>query len=213
MWIVRLALRRPYTFVVMSVAILLLGVVVHHHDADRHFSLHRHPRRQRRLELRRHVAFGDGEPHSHGLRAGHDHHGQRHRAHRVAILLRRVGGPRLFSAQRKDRHGDVPDLGHRERRDARHAAGNFPAQRTQVRRVQRAHPPIGPGKQNVERAGNLRLGAELHPDSAGNGSGRRRAGPVRRQTAPGGGGSRSECALRQAVIADRRLQRVQPSRT
>jgi multidrug efflux pump subunit AcrB len=27
MWIVRLALRRPYTFIVMSLAILILGVL------------------------------------------------------------------------------------------------------------------------------------------------------------------------------------------
>ena len=45
MWIVRLALRRPYTFVVMALAILLLGVLGDRDDADRHLPGDRHPGR------------------------------------------------------------------------------------------------------------------------------------------------------------------------
>jgi multidrug efflux pump subunit AcrB len=37
MWIVRLALRRPYTFAVFAFLILILGVFQHHVDADRYF--------------------------------------------------------------------------------------------------------------------------------------------------------------------------------
>jgi hypothetical protein len=39
MWIVRLALRRPYTFVVLAILILLWGVL-DRSDPDRHFSKH-----------------------------------------------------------------------------------------------------------------------------------------------------------------------------
>ena len=38
MWIVRLALRRPYTFVVMAMLIAILGVVTIVRHADRHLS-------------------------------------------------------------------------------------------------------------------------------------------------------------------------------
>ena len=38
MWIVRLALRRPYTFIVLAVLIVLLGVFTHSAHADRHLS-------------------------------------------------------------------------------------------------------------------------------------------------------------------------------
>ena len=60
------------------------------------FPLHRHPGGQRGLELLRHLAGGDGKAHRHRLRAGHDHDGQRYRAHRVAILQRRCRSSALY---------------------------------------------------------------------------------------------------------------------
>ena len=53
MWLVRIALRRPYTFVVMAMLIVILGVRHHPPDADRHLPGHRHPGHLRGLELRR----------------------------------------------------------------------------------------------------------------------------------------------------------------
>ena len=44
MWIVRLALRRPYTFVVMAILILAMGVIGPA-NADRHFPEYRYPGR------------------------------------------------------------------------------------------------------------------------------------------------------------------------
>ena len=38
MWIVRLALRRPYTFVVMAILILVMGAISNLPHSDRHLS-------------------------------------------------------------------------------------------------------------------------------------------------------------------------------
>ena len=51
MWIVQLALRRPYTFVIMSMLIVILGVLATHPHAHRHLPRNRYPRRQRHLVL------------------------------------------------------------------------------------------------------------------------------------------------------------------
>ena len=84
MWIVRIALNRPYTFVVLAILILFVGPLDDLTHADRHLSQHQHSGRHRGLELRRPVRRRDGAAHRQRLRARHDHDGQRHRAHRVA---------------------------------------------------------------------------------------------------------------------------------
>ncbi len=58
MWIVKLALRRPYTFVVMAILMLVLGAAAIASMPTDIFSLHRYPCRKRRLGLYRHVARG-----------------------------------------------------------------------------------------------------------------------------------------------------------
>ena len=109
MWIVRLALRRPYTFVVMSVAILLLGataIVTMPVDIFPYIDIPVvsvvwtyggvPPRR-------------DGASYSDYLRTRHDHHRERYRAYRIAIVLRRLGGSRLLPTQRESGYGDSAD--------------------------------------------------------------------------------------------------------
>ena len=49
--IVRIALQRPYTFVVMAMLILIFGVMAWIKNADRHFPQHRHSGRQRGVDL------------------------------------------------------------------------------------------------------------------------------------------------------------------
>jgi hypothetical protein len=49
MWIVKLALKRPYTFVVLAILIFIFGV--HIVRTPRIFSEYRHPRGQHYLEL------------------------------------------------------------------------------------------------------------------------------------------------------------------
>ena len=65
MWIVRLALRRPYTFVVMSVLIAILGGNRGLRHADGHFPEHRYTGGQPGLELCRNFAGGDGKANRH----------------------------------------------------------------------------------------------------------------------------------------------------
>ena len=53
MWIVRLALRRPYTFVVAALLLVILGIVTIAAHVDRHFSQYRYSRRDRHLVVDR----------------------------------------------------------------------------------------------------------------------------------------------------------------
>ncbi len=69
MWIVRLALNRPYTFVVLALLILGIGPITIAAHADRHLPQHQHPGRRRPLELRRPVGRGHGRSDHLELRA------------------------------------------------------------------------------------------------------------------------------------------------
>ena len=53
MWIVRVALNRPYTFVVLALLVLLPEPGGRHPHANRHLSEHRHPGHRGRLDLYR----------------------------------------------------------------------------------------------------------------------------------------------------------------
>ena len=123
MWIVRLALRRPYTFVVMALLIAILGVLTIAAHADRHLPRDQHPGRLGHLAVQRPVGAGDGGAHRHHLRARHDDDRQRHRAHRVAVAERRRHrrrrDPRLLPARRDDRRGGRRDDGDQPDRAAR----------------------------------------------------------------------------------------------
>ena len=101
MWLVRIALRRPYTFVVMAMLIVILGVRHDPPDADGHLPGHRHPGHLGRLELRGPAAGGDGEAHRQQLRARAHDDGQRHRAHREPVAHRHRGHQDLLPAGRE----------------------------------------------------------------------------------------------------------------
>ncbi|MGF6919286.1 hypothetical protein OKW28_003483 [Paraburkholderia sp. 40] len=53
MWIVRLALRRPYTFVVLAVLILIVGPLAILRTPTDIFPTHRYPGGQHRLDIQR----------------------------------------------------------------------------------------------------------------------------------------------------------------
>ncbi len=74
------------------------GLRHHQAHAHRHLAGDRHPGDLGDLELRRHLAGGDGEAHHQQLRARADHHGQRHRAHREPVALRRSAWSRSSSS-------------------------------------------------------------------------------------------------------------------
>ena len=191
MWIVRLALRRPYTFVVMSMAILLLGVAA---ILTMPIDIFPYIDIPVVSVIWTYDGISPDEMESrirHHLRARHDHHGQRYRAHRVAVLQRRLRDPRVFPAQREIELAMAQITAMAQSILRGMPPGIFPPIDSEVRRLQRSDSATGPGEQDAERAGNLRPGAELHPHSAGHRAGRRRAVALRRQAAADHGGSGS----------------------
>ena len=100
MWIVALALRRPYTFVVMALVIILLTPLVILRTPvdifpDINIPVVSVVWNYTGLRSRRH-----GRPHRHQLRARHHHHGQRHRTHRIAVGERHRRHQDLLPARR-----------------------------------------------------------------------------------------------------------------
>ena len=67
MWIVKLALNRPYTFIVLAILILIAAPVVILRTPDRHLSQHRYSRRLGRLELHRPQPGRARRPRHHAL--------------------------------------------------------------------------------------------------------------------------------------------------
>ena len=86
MWIVRLALRRPYTFTVMAMLIVLMGIVTIARMSTDIFPAIDIPVVSVIWSYTGVAPGGDGKALRHRHRARHDDHGQRHRAHRVAVL-------------------------------------------------------------------------------------------------------------------------------
>jgi len=77
MWIVRLALSRPYTFIVMALVVILLTPVVLLRTPTDIFPEIQHPGHQPGLELQRAVAPRHGAAHHRELRTCSDHAGER----------------------------------------------------------------------------------------------------------------------------------------
>ena len=105
MWIVRLALRRPYTFVVMAMLIVLLGVFAILHMPTDIFP-------EVDIPVISVIWQYSGMPPAEmegrivrNYRRHPDNHRQRHRAHRKPVDLRRRDRPDLFPARREDRRG------------------------------------------------------------------------------------------------------------
>ena len=99
MWIVRLALRRPYTFVIMALLITLLGgvaIVTMPVDIFPYIDI---------PVLSVVFNYGGLSPEEMANRVvtvferSHHHHRQRHRAHRIAVLQRRLRDPHLLPAR------------------------------------------------------------------------------------------------------------------
>ena len=157
MWIVRLALRRPYTFVVMAVLIAILGGLCDRDDAGGHLSLHRHSRssascgstaacrRRRWKAASSRISSARSPPTSNDIEHIESQSHQSIAVVRVYFPSQRSGG----SGAGADRHA-VPGAG------PQHAAGHVSAAGPEVRRGQRADPAARPEQQDAERAGNLR---------------------------------------------------------
>ncbi len=183
MWIVRLALGRPYTFVVMAILIAILGgtaIVTH---AGGYLPLHRHPHRQRAVGLPGPVARGDGEA-------------RRHRTSNAVSLptstILNTSNRRPTTATRWSESTSIPTSRStwRSRRSPppckrslrQMPPGMFPAN---VLKYDAASVPIlqlGPLQQDPARAGNLRPRQQLHPHPARHRAGRLGFLSVRRQS-------------------------------
>ena len=138
MWIVRLALRRPYTFVVLSLMLFLLAPVVISRTPDRHFSRHRYPCCQRRLAVCRPLRRRDVRTHC--LRCGAQlttavnniEHVESQSMNGIAVIKIFLQPTRIFTRplRRPPRH---------HRRLLKTAAGNHAAAGRHLQRIHRAH--------------------------------------------------------------------------
>ena len=99
MWIVQLALRRPYTFVVMAMLIVILGVLAIFRMPTDIFPEINIPVVSVIWSYARSLAGGDGGSHHHPLRALLHHLGQRYRAHGIAVAAGARGDQGLLPSR------------------------------------------------------------------------------------------------------------------
>ena len=86
MWIVKIALDRPYTFIVLALLILILSPLVILRTPTDIFPNINIPVDRGGLDLHRPQPRGDGRADHHGLRAVADDAGRQHPAHRIDQL-------------------------------------------------------------------------------------------------------------------------------
>ena len=195
MWIVRLALRRPYTFVVMALLIVILGAARDPADADGHLPGHRHPGRQRRsgttpASRRRRWRSGIVTNYE---RVAH-HHGQRHRAHRDPDAHGDRGREDLLPARRDIDAAVAQVTAVAQTVAAADAARHDAAAHHPLQRLHRARSSSSRSRASALRAGALRPRQQLRPHAARDGPGRGHPVPLRRQAAADHGRPRSRGA-------------------
>src|SRR5437588_465877 len=196
-------------------------VVPHAHDRG-HFPRDRHPGGRRRVELSGTLGRGDGASRRDHQRAWVFDHGQRDRAHRVAVDPRRGAVARVFPARYRHRGRDRPDQRRVEHDPPAGAAGDAAAHRDPIQRVERAGGAAHGVERHAARGPDLRLWAELHPGAAVHDSGALDAGAVRwpaasdldRHRPAGAGGERAVASTLAVVEATRQaipaIQAVAP---
>src|SRR4030095_8642700 len=149
MWIVRLALRRPYTFTVMAILIVLMGIVTITRMATDIFPKIDIPVVRVIWSFPGVAPEESGETLRHGDRERHDHDRERHRAYRVTELQRRFGHQGFLPRGRQGRGRRCP--GHIDHTDAppHSAAGHNAASHPSIQRVECADPATRPNQQNA----------------------------------------------------------------
>ena len=197
MWIVRLALRRPYTFIVMALLILMLGVASIRRTPTDIFPKIDIPvvsvvwtyNGLSTEEMERQITTFSEFATSFAV--------SQHQEHREPDAQRRRGHQDLLPAGRRHRRRD--GAGHRRRADdpAPHAAGHEAAVHRALQRVERADPPAVAQQRPAQRGRALRLRHLPHAPAAGRraghdvpaalrrqGRGRSRSTSIRRSSAP-----------------------------
>ena len=201
--VVRLALARPYTFVVMAILVMIFGVHVGHSNPNRYLSQYRNSGHFGRLGLHRLVARRHGRPNRRALRTRPFHHGQRYRTHRVAVVSRHGRCQNLLPADR--RHQRRPGAGHIDFANHSETAsrGGHAADHPCLQRLERSDHPAGVIQRLSLPGGAVRSRPEFH--SAAAHDGRRRPASVRlwRSDAPGADRPRPECAARPQSFSHR----------
>ena len=132
----------------------------------RHLPGDRHPGGQRRLAVHRDAGRRDRAADHPGQRAGADDLGQRHRAHREPVAVRRRRDPHLLLPGRQDRGGRGAGDRHQPGDPQDHAAGDQPAVHRAVQRHQRADRADRRQQRHADRAADLRLRRQLHHPAA-----------------------------------------------
>ena len=207
MWLVKMALRRPY-----SVADLLHRDGAARHpvdalDADGRAAGHRHPGRDRRLQLPGPVGRRRPEPHAAGRAARLLDHRRRHRAHGGRGDRRRRDHQDLLRARHQRRLRDRADHGADPAAAAVHAAGHGDAEHPAVQRLEHSRRADDAVELDAVGAGDLRLRAELPAPPAVHHPGAADAAALRRLGQAGQRRHRSRAAGRQAAVAAGRRHR------
>ena len=167
MWIVRLALSRPYTFVVMAILIAILGgtaIVTMPVDIFPYIDIPvvsvlwvyigLSPE-----EMEKRVVTDFERSLTSNVNDIEHIESQSYNGY--------ARGQDLLSSECQDRHGGR--TGHRDNANgaAPNAAGNVSGERSEIRRRERSDSPVRPFEQNSARAGNLRSRQQLYPYAAG----------------------------------------------
>ena len=186
MWIVRIALDRPYTFIVLALLILILSPLVILRTPTDIFPNINIPviavvwtytgLNPEEMEGRLTIV----------LRAVADHAGRQHPAHRIRRpITASAAGQDLPAAGRQPRYrqraGDGRLADDAAADAARHAAAGDP----QLQRVERADPAARPVRPRPVRAAAQRSRLEFPAHPAGDRAGRGRSLSLWRQAAPG----------------------------
>ncbi len=197
MWIVRLALQRPYTFVVMSMLIVILGVVTILRMPTDIFPDIDIPVISVVWHVQRPVARGDGEAHRQQLRA------QRSRRRSTTSSTSRA---RRSPASRSSRSSSsrAPSIeaataqvtAISQTALAADAAGHDAAAHHPVQRVERAHPAARARERHASASSSCSTTARTSSAPTSRPSRARRSPALRRQAAPGHDRHRPAAALR-----------------
>ena len=164
--IVRIALARPLTFIVMAILIAIVGVLQAARTPVDIFPEHRRAGDRDRVAVYRPVARRHVGPHHHAVRARADDHGQRHRPYREPVDAGHRHREDLLPAGR--RHPHRHRAGHVDLADGAEAdaAGHHAAADPELQRLDRADPAaraVGPGPVRTEA---VRPRAEPDPPAA-----------------------------------------------
>ena len=192
--IVRIALQRPYTFIVLALLILIIGPLAAMRTPTDIFPNINIPIIARGVAVHRPAARSDVRPHHHAVRARAHDDGQRHRTHRSEFVYRLRHRQDLFPSDRQREHGQC--AGHRDRADAAEtdAARRDAAADRELQRIDRADPAARAVRQGHERTATRRSRHESVAHAPGHRAGRGDSVAVRRQVAPGADRSRRQRA-------------------